>query len=392
MKTRMRNVILFVMLMNLITVNLVFGDLPVVPGFIVEVYAELQRPNTLCFAPDGVMYVGNGSNSPIVNSVYRIEVGGGPDSVSSYGQSLYDPDAIGYDRDGLISGTPGAVLTGGWSSPPHFTAILPDGSLKKLWEGPFTNPHDIAFDSTGRMLLLDPTSRGVYESLGGEITELFKCPMQDCCSIAVDLDDNIFISMGHYSEGMIRAYHTDGTPYEDIVLQSFTTRGPPPIAFGKGGVWGYSLYVITDNVFMRFDSPLDSPGIYTIIGTGFNGIECGDMEFGPDGALYVLDFVGNKILRIAPPNPLELVQDLVDLVIQVNLENGISNSNLEAKLNAALNTLDDINNNNDVAAINTLVNFINAVIKQRDRGEIPSESAQELIDAAQYIIDLLTNG
>jgi hypothetical protein len=92
-----------------------------------------------------------------------------------------------------------------------------------------------------------------------------------------------------------------------------------------------------------------------------------------------------------PPEPVEAVEDLVLLVIIVNDDNEIMNSTLEAKLNGALNTLADINESNNVAAINTLGNFIDAVIRQRDRGDIPSLDAQDLIDAAQYTINLLTS-
>jgi len=96
------------------------------------------------------------------------------------------------------------------------------------------------------------------------------------------------------------------------------------------------------------------------------------------------------LIKLAPVGV--LVENLVDLVKIVNDESGITNSSLEAKLNPALNTLDDINDNNNVAAINTLGNFIKAVEGQRDKGDISVDDAQDLIDAAQYIIDLLTNG
>ena len=126
--------------------------------------------------------------------------------------------------------------------------------------------------------------------------------------------------------------------------------------------------------------------------TGFSKICYQYMQFGPDGALYVSTSLEHRIFRIAPMNPVDLLEDLVLLVITVNENNDITNSSLEAKLNAALNTLDDLNENNNVAAINTLGNFIKAVENQLDKGDISPEDAQDLIDAAQDIIDLLTNG
>jgi hypothetical protein len=82
-----------------------------------------------------------------------------------------------------------------------------------------------------------------------------------------------------------------------------------------------------------------------------------------------------------------MIQELTETVIDLNLQQGISNS-LDAKLGAALAALDDVNNNNDVAAINTLNAFINAVEAQRGN-KISNEDADALIATAQAIIDKL---
>jgi hypothetical protein len=89
-------------------------------------------------------------------------------------------------------------------------------------------------------------------------------------------------------------------------------------------------------------------------------------------------------------DPLLLTQNLVSLVEQVNAEQEINNSSLEAKLNAALNTLDDLNTNNDIAALNSLNGFIKAVEAQLADGDITDAQAEQLVAAAQAIIDLLT--
>jgi parallel beta-helix repeat protein len=88
--------------------------------------------------------------------------------------------------------------------------------------------------------------------------------------------------------------------------------------------------------------------------------------------------------------PSEMMLDLADYVIELNLQQGISNS-LDAKLDAALGALDDINANNDVAAINTLQAFINAVEAQRGN-KITEADADDLIDTANNIIVALQNG
>lgn len=91
---------------------------------------------------------------------------------------------------------------------------------------------------------------------------------------------------------------------------------------------------------------------------------------------------------LTPPTPQALIVQLIDTVEAMNLQQGIDNS-LDAKLDAAFNALDDLNQNNDVAAINSLNAFINAVEAQRDK-KITNEQADALIDAANYIITLLS--
>lgn len=82
-----------------------------------------------------------------------------------------------------------------------------------------------------------------------------------------------------------------------------------------------------------------------------------------------------------------LIEGLIDNVMALNIQQRISHS-LGAKLDAALNALDDINVNNDVAAINALDAFINAVEAQQGR-KITEDDATDLIAAAQAIIDQL---
>jgi hypothetical protein len=82
---------------------------------------------------------------------------------------------------------------------------------------------------------------------------------------------------------------------------------------------------------------------------------------------------------------------LVAEVVALNLQNGIENS-LDAKLDAALQLLDDVNANNDAAALNAIDAFINAVQAQSGN-KIPDEAdANALIDIANEIIVALQNG
>ena len=79
---------------------------------------------------------------------------------------------------------------------------------------------------------------------------------------------------------------------------------------------------------------------------------------------------------------------LIDKVAELNHHQGIINS-LDAKLDAALNALDDVNENNDVAAVNSLQAFISAVEAQRNK-KISSDDADILVEEALVIISLLT--
>ncbi len=82
-----------------------------------------------------------------------------------------------------------------------------------------------------------------------------------------------------------------------------------------------------------------------------------------------------------------MVANLIETVSDLNLQHGIENS-LDAKLDAVLKALQDLNENNDIAAINALQAFINAVEAQRGN-KISDADADILISAAQAIIDRL---
>lgn len=86
-------------------------------------------------------------------------------------------------------------------------------------------------------------------------------------------------------------------------------------------------------------------------------------------------------------DPATLIENLAVDVALLNLANGIDNS-LDAKLDSALNAWDDANENNDVAACNSLWAFINAVEAQAGN-KIAEDDALYLIDQALAIIDAL---
>ncbi len=85
--------------------------------------------------------------------------------------------------------------------------------------------------------------------------------------------------------------------------------------------------------------------------------------------------------------PLDLLIELSGSINAMNHDRGTANS-LQAKLDTAMQLLEDNNENNDITAINSLQAFINAVEAQRGK-KISEADVDALIDAARQIIDLL---
>ena len=89
-----------------------------------------------------------------------------------------------------------------------------------------------------------------------------------------------------------------------------------------------------------------------------------------------------------PVDPAVMINTLITKVASFNLQQGIDNS-LDAKLEAALQALEDVNANNDASAVNKLEAFISEVEAQRNK-KITDAQATELIGDAQAIIAVLT--
>lgn len=93
-------------------------------------------------------------------------------------------------------------------------------------------------------------------------------------------------------------------------------------------------------------------------------------------------------LELTQP-PLPMVERLFQMVIDLNLSKGITNS-LDGKLRAALGVLDGTNENNDTAAIHSLNLFISAVEAQRG-SSISDEEADSLVEFANRILVVINN-
>lgn len=94
-----------------------------------------------------------------------------------------------------------------------------------------------------------------------------------------------------------------------------------------------------------------------------------------------------EINGLVNPDPVVLIQNLIDFVVALNLSKGIANS-LDAKLDTALNALDDLNTNNDIAAVNSMNAFISAVNAQSGN-QIDESDATALVASANEILSLI---
>jgi hypothetical protein len=283
---------------------------PIVPGFVVTTYASVPDPEHLSFSPDGVLYVGrdnsgSGGGDGDAVKIHRVGIGGSP--VVEYGNSsILDPDAVLFGSPGGAFGIAGSVLVGGGSGAGgRITAIRPDQSVETVF-GPdlsYTNPQDLAFDNSGRLLFVDQgASRSVFVSAGGAPSVFTTLPEGlFLLSVAVDPANRIYVAS---SDTTIRMYDSAGN---QIVgngpLGSFATGlGFFDMVFGLGGAFGTDMYGIHEGNLMR----VDASGTATQIGSGFTDAQ--GLALGPlDGALYVADNANDQILRIAPvPEPTTL--------------------------------------------------------------------------------------
>jgi hypothetical protein len=305
--------------------NLLFGlvelmsPCPVVPGFDVDEYASVDKPQAISFAPDGTMFVGWGGEGFTAHRIHRVDIGG---NVTEYGlQPLADPDAVLFDAGGSVSGVAGSVLVGGQVAKGQVQvwAIHPDQTTHTLWLPPnaLRNPIDMAFDSDGRLLLADedfPTGQVLVSQQAQLPTLLYSIPSA-MGPMALDQAGNIYTSA---ADGVVRKHLPNGTAHPDNPVASNMGDGAL-LAVGPGGRWGRALLMLNrvSGTLYR----LTAPGTVETIGYGFTGGPS-RMAFGPDHALYVSLHEANMILRVGPDCPADIntsatvdVDDLIAVIL-----------------------------------------------------------------------------
>jgi DNA-binding beta-propeller fold protein YncE len=240
-------------------------------------------------------------------------------------------------------------------------------------------------DSSGNVYVADTgnnriqkfTSNGVFVTKWGSKGTgdgQFNAPR----GVAVDSSGNIYVA--DYYNNRIQKFTSNGV---FVTKWGSSARGVAVDSLGN-------VYVADSDRMQKFTS---DGGFLTKWGSG--GTENGQFYSARGvavdswGDVYVADTCYNhRIQKFGPVDPLVLVRFVIEHVGGLNLQRGIANS-LDAKLQAALQALEDVNQKNDVAAINILGAFINAVQPQRGK-KIPQADADALIARTQYIIAQLS--
>lgn len=270
---------------------------PTVPNATTTIYARVTDPARLAFAPDGTLFVGRdntGSGGGYTDAVKIHRIGPGGSPVEEYGNAaITDPDAVAYDADGSASGIPGAVIVAGrqlTGLPGKIVAIRPDQTLTTLY-GPTAfsfNPNVFTRAMNGRLLFTEDEDGRVWTLTNGVPTLLFNAV--GALHLAEDAQERLVL--GLVDTTTLRLYSTAGT----LLTNNFATAMiNSPLARGPGGFWGAGIFCVNTNGDLL---SLELNGAATKWGTGFGAPW--DLEFGPDGALYVSEFNSDLIWRIEP--------------------------------------------------------------------------------------------
>ncbi|MFG0284431.1 MAG: hypothetical protein ACF8R7_08420 [Phycisphaerales bacterium JB039] len=258
-------------------------------------YADVPTPAHIFGAADGSLYVGNSDNSTAGVSPHRVAPGGAP--VEPLGdRPIYDPDGVALDATGAISGAAGSVLVGAIATPGsssgNIWAIRPSGTIDPLFSGPGWNIQEMVFDSAGRMLIAEPTTRAILVSSGAAPQELFSLPAV-VAVVTVDAADRIYTCD---DAGVVRIHSSAGVEI-DPSYTTFPARAY--IDIGRGAGFGAALYGLDTSNGRIYR--VASDGMKTEIARGFDVAPSGDIldiGFGADGALYIAYPNQNRIWRL----------------------------------------------------------------------------------------------
>lgn len=136
--------------------------------------------------------------------------------------------------------------------------------------------------------------------------------------------------------------------------------------------------IIRYDLYLKFNSDLISEG--------------GSIDLTTDSYEYSTGVKNTRYIKSGSitevvATPEALLNELAGLVMEINIASGISNA-LDSKLDSALRALDDNNENNDGAALNSMYAFCNSIQAQAGK-KLSGGDANTLIDAANSIINSL---
>ena len=347
-------------------------------GGMLDVIADRNTPTP----PGGVFNFSGFGEVPSID--------GGEVVFSGFRRNVFEPGIYS-----TIGGTLGVVA--------DFTTAIPGGSgnFTSLFQ-PSISDGDVVFRGFGG------AQQGIYSTVGGTLgvvadkTTPIPGGMGNFIISSVPVLDGgavVFIAQG--VGGQQGIYSTVGGTL-DVVADINTA-----IPGGSGNFASFFSPSLSDGaVAFQARDASNQDGIYFARGGGLEKVidETDTLEaktlnsFGPqelsgDQLAFVAffdDATSAIFIGTRTSDPADLIAALIEEVMSLNFQMGVENS-LDAKLDNVRKVLEDLNTNNDVAAVNGLTAFINEVEAQRGE-KIPVEQADALIADAQAIIDLLSAG
>ena len=226
-----------------------------------------------------------------------------------------------------------------------------------------------------------------YETVGVGIGEASSYAVNTMAAALTFFNSGWLGGVPIYNTRAAPNYAGDNIPAEEdvrsITLSAPTVPGGQITGIFDGATIDWTLTGTNDNLSDPRLGRADTYA-YLLLGGGVDGSAGQSMR----GTVTSITFSGPNVAPPPPATALTMVQSLVADVANLNVNHGIVNS-LDAKLDAALHALDDLNAKDDAAAINKMDAFINAVLAQSGVW-IPVADADALIAAAQEIIDLIS--